>query len=81
MLVDQILKGHGLSNLTIGFVAAIPYVVTTIVMIAWMAALSRGGCKIWSLVAACTLGAVGLGLSVLTGSLVLSMHTAGCLHA
>jgi ACS family tartrate transporter-like MFS transporter len=71
--LPQILKGQGLSNLMIGFVAAIPYVVTTVVMIAWMAALSRGGSKIWSLVAACTLGAAGLGLSVLTGSLVLSM--------
>jgi ACS family tartrate transporter-like MFS transporter len=68
-----ILKGHGLSNVAIGFVAAIPYVATTIVMIGWMAVISRRGGKIWSLVAACALGAIGLGLSVLSGSLVTSM--------
>jgi MFS transporter, ACS family, tartrate transporter len=68
-----ILKGHGLSNLAIGFVAAIPYVATTIVMIGWMALIGRHGGKIWSLVLACALGAIGLGLSVLTGSLIPSM--------
>ena len=68
-----ILKGHGLTNLQIGFVAAIPYIATTIVMIAWMALISRYGGKIWSLVGACALGAIGLGLSVATGSLVPSM--------
>ena len=71
--LPQILKGHGLSNLTIGFVAAIPYVVTTIVMLAWTAFISRYGRKIWSLVAACALGAIGLGLSVVMGSLAPSL--------
>ncbi len=71
--LPQILKGHGLSNLTIGFVAAIPYVVTTIVMLGWTAFISRYGYKVWSLVAACALGAIGLGLSVAMGSLVPSL--------
>jgi MFS transporter, ACS family, tartrate transporter len=68
--LPQILKGHGLSNLTIGFVAAIPYIVTTIAMIYWTSYVSRSGRKIWSLIAACSLGAIGLGLSVVMDSLI-----------
>lgn len=71
--LPQILKGHGLSNLSIGFVAAIPYLVTTIVMLAWTVYLSHGGNKVLSLVAACCLATLGLGFSVLLGTLVGSM--------
>ncbi|MEJ1977970.1 MAG: MFS transporter [Acetobacteraceae bacterium] len=63
--LPQILKGHGLTNLSIGFVSAFPYLVTTVVMLIWARHVDRTGKKIANLAAACLLGAVGLALAVM----------------
>jgi MFS transporter, ACS family, tartrate transporter len=68
-----ILKGHGLSNLNVGFISAIPYLITTVVMLAWMRLVERTGKKIFNLAAACFLAALALGASVFFGQLVLSL--------
>jgi ACS family tartrate transporter-like MFS transporter len=67
--LPQILKSHGLSNLEVGFVAAIPYLVTTIAMLVWADLIDRSGKKILNLAVACVLGAVGLGSAVMLNSL------------
>jgi MFS family permease len=68
--LPQMLKGHGLSNLGVGFVAAIPYLVATIAMLVWAGLIDRSGKKIANLAFACVLGAAGLGLAVMLHSLV-----------
>jgi MFS family permease len=67
--LPQILKSQGLSNLAVGFVAAIPYLFTTIAMLIWAARIDRGGSKILNLALACLLGAVGLGSAIVLHSL------------
>jgi ACS family tartrate transporter-like MFS transporter len=67
--LPQILKGHGLSNLAVGFAAAIPYLVTTVAMLVWADLIDRTGKKILNLALACLCGAVGLGSAVLLHSL------------
>ena len=71
--LPQILKGHGLSTLAIGFVAAIPYLVTTVAMLLWARHVDRSGRKIANLMAACACGAAGLGGAVVFGSLWLGL--------
>lgn len=65
-----ILRGHGLSNLNIGFVSAIPYFFATIGMLLWARQVDRRGRAITNLALACLTGAVGLVLSVVFASLV-----------
>lgn len=71
--LPQILKGHGLSNLAVGFVAAIPYLVTTAAMLVWARHVDRSGRKIANLTAACACGAAGLGGAIVFGSLWLGL--------
>jgi MFS transporter, ACS family, tartrate transporter len=68
--LPQILKGHGLSTLTIGWVSAIPYLFSTVGMLAWAQYVDRTGKKIYNLVAALILSAAGLAASVLFSSVV-----------
>ncbi|MEJ1978320.1 MAG: MFS transporter [Acetobacteraceae bacterium] len=68
-----IIKGHGLTNLNVGFISAIPYFVTTVVMLWWMRIVERSGKKIFNLAGACFLAAAALSASVLTGDLILSL--------
>jgi ACS family tartrate transporter-like MFS transporter len=70
--MPTILKGQGLSNLTIGFVAAIPYLFATFAMLVWARHVDRGGSKIANLAAACFLTSGGLVASVLAGSFLSS---------
>jgi MFS transporter, ACS family, tartrate transporter len=65
-----ILKGHGLSNMAVGWVTAIPYLFATIGMLAWARYVDYSGKKIYNLVAALILAAAGLAISVLFTSLV-----------
>ena len=68
--MPTILKGQGLSNLEVGFAAAIPYLFATIAMLAWARHVDRGGGKITNLAATCFLTSGGLVASVLAGSFV-----------
>ena len=68
-----ILKGHNLSNFTIGMVAAIPYLFGCIGTVIWANRVDRSGRRIGNLAWACLLGAVGLGVAVKFPSLGISM--------
>jgi sugar phosphate permease len=63
--LPQILKTHGLGNLTIGFVAAIPYFFATVGMLLWAWRADRTGRKIREVTLGCLLAAAGLVVSVL----------------
>ncbi|WP_158744073.1 MFS transporter [Acidisphaera sp. L21] len=65
-----IVKEHQLSNLTIGFVTAVPYLFASLGMMAWAYHVDRTGKKIFHLTITCLLGAVGLGASVMSGELL-----------
>ncbi|WP_050424455.1 MFS transporter [Bradyrhizobium tropiciagri] len=65
-----ILKSHGLSNMQVGWMSAIPYLFATIGMLFWARLVDRKGQKIYNLMAALILGALGLALSVVFSSLV-----------
>ena len=47
--LPQILKTHGLSNLAVGFVSAIPYLFASVAMLVWAAYVDRAGRKILNL--------------------------------
>jgi MFS family permease len=68
--LPQILKGHGLSTIAIGWVTAIPYLFATVGMLAWAQYVDRSGKKILNLVAALVLGAVGLAASTLFDAMI-----------
>jgi nitrate/nitrite transporter NarK len=65
-----ILKGHGLSNMDVGWLSAVPYLFATAGMLLWARLVDRKGRKIYNLMAALILGALGLTLSVVITSLV-----------
>jgi ACS family tartrate transporter-like MFS transporter len=65
-----IVKEYHLSNLTIGFVTALPYLFASIGMLAWAWHVDRTGKKIFHLAITCLLGAIGLAGSVVSASLL-----------
>ena len=71
--LPQVLKTGGLSNLTVSLLTAIPYAFATVAMIVWALAVDASGKKIGNLTITCGLGAVGLVISVLTGSLAVGL--------
>ena len=71
--LPQVLKTGGLSNLTVSLLTAIPYAFATVAMIVWALAVDASGKKIGNLAVTCGLGAVGLVISVLTGSLAVGL--------
>jgi MFS family permease len=62
--LPQILRTHGLSNLAIGFVSAVPYLFASVAMLVWAAFVDRSGRKIPNLTLAFSLATVGFVLSV-----------------
>jgi ACS family tartrate transporter-like MFS transporter len=71
--LPQILKGHGLATVRIGYVSTIPYVAAVVGMIVWARHVDRSGRKILHLMAACLLGALGLALSTISKDVVAEM--------
>jgi ACS family tartrate transporter-like MFS transporter len=71
--LPQIIKASGVSNLMVSLLAAIPYVFATAAMIWWALLVDKSGKKINNLTLACGLGAAGLVISVLSGSLVVGL--------
>ena len=71
--LPQIIKASGVSNLTVAMLTAIPYVFATAAMIWWALLVDKGGKKINNLTLACGLGAVGLVISMLSGSLLVGV--------
>jgi len=75
IFLPQIIKTSGLSNLTVGFLAAIPYVFASAGMIWWAWHVDRTGKKIGNLTIACALATLGLTASVFSHNLVLGLVT------
>jgi ACS family tartrate transporter-like MFS transporter len=71
--LPQIIKASGLPNLTVSLLTAIPYVFATAAMIWWALVVDKSGKKISNLAIACGLGAAGLVISVLSGSLYVGL--------
>ncbi|OAE98956.1 hypothetical protein AYJ54_33430 [Bradyrhizobium centrolobii] len=68
-----ILKSHGLSNTAIGLVAALPYLFGCIATMLWSWLVDKTGRRILNLALACTVGAIGLCISVVFQSLELGL--------
>jgi MFS transporter, ACS family, tartrate transporter len=62
--LPQILKTHGLSNLAVGYVSAVPYLFASVAMLVWAAHVDRTGRKILHLTLGFLLATVGFVLSV-----------------
>jgi MFS transporter, ACS family, tartrate transporter len=80
--MPQIIKGIGLSNMMTGLVSSVPYIIGTIGLIAWGWSSDRNQERRWHLIAASTLGAVGLAFAAWSGAsywalLGMSAATAG----
>ena len=71
--LPQIIKASGVSNLTVSVLTAIPYLFATAAMIWWALLVDKSGKKINNLTLACGLGAAGLVISVLSGSLAVGL--------
>jgi ACS family tartrate transporter-like MFS transporter len=68
-----ILKEYHLSTLSIGWLAAVPYLFACAGMMAWARYVDQSGRRIVNLSAACLLGAIGLAAPILSGSLPLAL--------
>jgi nitrate/nitrite transporter NarK len=62
--LPQILKTHGLSNLAVGFVSAVPYLFASVAMLVWAAYVDRAGRRILNLTLGFLMATIGLVLSV-----------------
>jgi MFS family permease len=71
--LPQIIKAGGASNLMVSVLTAIPYLFATAAMIWWALLVDKSGKKVSNLTLACGLGAVGLVISVLSGSLIVGL--------
>ncbi len=58
--MPQLLKGFGFSVVTVGFLAAIPYICGAITMMLWARLSDRGGERSWFVASALLLGAASL---------------------
>ena len=58
--LPQIVKGFGLSNIRVGFVSAIPYLVAIVAMVWWARDSDRSGERFGHVAIACFVGFVGL---------------------
>src|SRR5262249_25120620 len=62
--LPQILKTHGMSNLAVGFVSAVPYLFAKVAMLIWAACVDRAGHKILHLTLGFLMATLGLIVSV-----------------
>jgi MFS transporter, ACS family, tartrate transporter len=67
------LKEYHLSNLAIGWIAAIPYLFASIGMILWARHVDEKGRRIVNLALACLLGALGLLAPIVSGSVAVAV--------
>lgn len=67
--MPQILKGFGLSNLETGLLNMIPFGIASVFMIVWGLRADRSGERIWSTALPLALTSVSFALTLLTGSL------------
>jgi MFS family permease len=68
--LPQILKGHGLSTMSTGWVSAIPYFFVTLGMLLWAKRVDMSGRRIANLAVACLLSVLALAFSIAFHQLV-----------
>jgi MFS transporter, ACS family, tartrate transporter len=73
IFLPQIIKTSDLSNLTVGYLVAIPYFFASVGMIWWAWHVDRTGQKIKNLTIACALATLGLVASVLSTHLAIAL--------
>jgi ACS family tartrate transporter-like MFS transporter len=66
--MPQIIKGIGLSNMMTGLLSSLPYIVGTIGLLAWGWSSDRHNERRWHLIAASTVGALGLAFAAWSGA-------------
>ncbi len=66
--MPQIIKGIGLTNMMTGLVSSIPYIIGTVGLIAWGWSSDRNNERRWHLIAASTVGALGLAFAAWVGA-------------
>jgi ACS family tartrate transporter-like MFS transporter len=66
--MPQIIKGIGLTNMMTGLASSVPYIIGTIGLIAWGWSSDRNKERRWHLIAASTLGALGLAFAAWSGA-------------
>jgi len=66
--MPQIIKGIGLTNMMTGLVSSIPYIIGTVGLIAWGWSSDRSKERRWHLIAASTVGALGLAFAAWSGA-------------
>jgi len=71
--LPQIVKAMGFSNLQTGFVVACPYIICAFAMVAWARSSDARGERIWHVVVAALLGALGLATAALMHANVFSL--------
>jgi ACS family tartrate transporter-like MFS transporter len=71
--LPQAIKGYGLTNLTVTLIGTIPYVFASLAMVIWAWGVDRSGKKIVNLTVTCLLGAIGMVIFGMTGSLIASL--------
>jgi nitrate/nitrite transporter NarK len=67
--LPQILKTHGLSNLAVGFVSAVPYLFASVAMLVWAGYVDRAGRRILNLTLGFLMATAGLVVSVVWNDL------------
>ncbi|MBB4374424.1 MFS family permease [Bradyrhizobium sp. cir1] len=68
-----ILKTHNISDMQVGWLSALPYLFVSVGMLFWAGLVDRKGYKIYNLMAALMLGAIGLVLSAVLSSLLTTL--------
>ena len=71
--MPQILKGFGLSNLETGLLNMIPFGIASVFMIVWGLRADRSGERIWSTALPLALTSLSFALTLLTGSLWITL--------
>jgi ACS family tartrate transporter-like MFS transporter len=66
--MPQIIKGIGLTNMMTGLVSSVPYIIGVIGLLAWGWSSDRNNERRWHLIAASTVGALGLAFAAWSGA-------------
>ena len=66
----QIIKQLGVSSMTVGYLNAIPPIVSVVAMVLWSRHSDRTGERTWHVIIACLTAAAGLGIAATADSIV-----------
>lgn len=71
--LPQIIKQESFSNITVGFLTAIPYLFAVIAMIVWATYVDKNGRRLENVMFTCMIACVGFFVSLITQSFVISL--------